>query len=111
MNLKNTLPIGLTLHLTPLDAQNNVIEGMEISDIELPAGDGSAISNNETEGKDVEVSIKCASTTALSALDKIAFSLDVASGNGDNALAGKQGIQIRDIVLQVMCDVEMGSSK
>lgn len=112
MNLKNTLPLGLTLNLVPLDAQGNVIEEIEIGSIDLPAGDGSDIGVGDTvEGKPVELSVKCSSSSDLSALDKIAFSIDVASGNGDNALSGAQGLQVSDIVLQIMCDVEMDLGK
>ena len=112
MNLKNTLPLGLTLTLVPLDAQGDVIEEIEIGSIDLPAGDGSNIGAGDTiEGKPVELSVKCSSSSDLSALDKIAFSIDVASGNGDNALGGAQGLQVSDIVLQIMCDVEMDLGK
>lgn len=107
MNLKNTLPIGLTLNLVPLDAQGNVISGIEIGSIELPAGNGADIASAATmEGTPVEFSIKCTSPAVLSTLDRISFSLDVTSGNGDNVLSGKQGLQVCDIVLQIMCDVE-----
>lgn len=108
MNLKNTLPLGLTLNLTPLDAEGNVIKGIEISSIELPAGNGSDIATSDAiDATPVEITIKCKSASDISLLDKISFSIDVASGNGNNALGGKQGLQISDIVLQVMCDVEM----
>ena len=112
MNLKNTLPVGLTLDLIPLDAQGNVIRGIEIGTIELPAGDGSSIADAASKpGTPVELSIRCASTSVLSTLDKVSFSIDVASGNGDNALSGLQGLQVCDIVLQVMCDVEIDLGK
>lgn len=112
MNLKNTLPVGLTLNLVPLDVHGNVIEDIEIGGVEIPAGDGSEIGNGESvTATPVELSIKCANASVLSELDKISFSLDVASGNGDNALSGKQGLQISDIVLQIMCDIELSTSK
>ena len=112
MNLKNTLPVGLALDLIPLDAKGNVIKGIEIGSIELPAGNGSDISSaSNLEGTPVELSIMCASPEALSALDKVSFNLKVTSGNGDNALSGKQGLQVCDIVLQVMCDVEIDLGK
>lgn len=112
MNLKNTLPVGLTLDLIPLDAKGNKINGIEIGTIELPAGDGSSIADAASKpGTPVEFSIRCASTSVLSTLDKVSFSIDVASGNGDNALSGLQGLQVCDIVLQVMCDVEIDLGK
>ena len=112
MNLKNTMPLGLKLDLIPLDADGNVIEDIEIGSIEIPAGDGREIGTGEgIEGTPVELSIRCASASAMSALDKISFRLDVASGNGDNALSGAQGLLISDIVLDIMCDVEMDLGK
>lgn len=112
MNLKSTLPLGLTLNLVPLDINGNVVEEIEIASIELPVGDGSEIGNGDTiEGVPVELSIKCASSADLSKLDKIMFQLDVASGNGEKTLSGLQGLQICDIVLQIMCDFEMELSK
>lgn len=112
MNLKNTMPLGLKLDLIPLDVDGNVIEDIEIGSIEIPAGDGREIGTGEgIEGTPVELSIRCASASAMSALDKISFRLDVASGNGDNALSGAQGLLISDIVLDIMCDVEMDLGK
>lgn len=112
MNLKNTMPLGLKLDLIPLDVDGNVIEDIEIGSIEIPAGDGREIGTGEgIEGTPVELSIRCASASAMSALDKISFRLDVASGNGDNALSGAQGLLISDIVLEIMCDVEMDLGK
>ena len=112
MDLKNTLPLGLKLNLIPLDERGNIIEDIEIGSIEIPAGDGSDIGNGESvAGTPVELSVKCANSAVLSTLDKIAFSLDVASGNGDNVLSGKQGLHISDIVLQIMCDIELGAGK
>lgn len=112
MNLKNTLPLGLTLNLIPLDAEGNVIEAIKIGSVYLPAGDGSDIAAaSDMEATPVELSVECANAADLSALDKISFSLDVASGNGDNALNGAQGLQISDITLQIMCDVETDLSK
>ena len=46
-----------------------------------------------------------------SLFNNLEFSIDVKSNNGDNALSGKQGLQIRDIVLQIMCDAEMDLGK
>ncbi len=121
MNLKNTLPIGLKLNLIPLDTNGKAIEDVEIgsiidgsvkhNSIEIPVGNGSPINSDDDEGTPVELFIKCNSTEALSKLDKIAFSIDVKSNNGDNALSGKQGLHIRDIVLQIMCDAEMDLGK
>lgn len=111
MNLKNTLPLGLKLNLIPLDAQNNPIQGIKIESIDIPAGKGQAIAEEEVEGTPVELSIECDSPDTLSALDKIAFSIEVKAGNGDNALSGKQGLQVCDIVLEVKCDAEMNLSK
>lgn len=112
MNLKNTLPIGLKLDLIPLDAQGNAIKGIKIGSIELPAGNGSDITSaTNIMGTSVELAIQCDSPSTLSKLDKVSFNLEVSSGNGDNALTGKQGLQICDIVLQIMCDVEIAASK
>lgn len=112
MNLKNTLPIGLKLDLVPLDVDGNVIEEIEIGSVELPAGDGSEIgTGSHVKGTPVELSIKCATSSDLAALDKFAFRLDVASGDNDIPLGGTQGLQISDIVLQIMCDVEMDLKK
>ena len=112
MNLKNTLPVGLKLELTPLDAQGNAIKDIKISSIEIPAGNGSDINSAiDIKGTPVELAIQCESPSALSKLDKVSFNLEVSSGNGDNALTGKQGLQICDIVLQIMCDVEIDASK
>ena len=111
MNLKNTLPLGLKLNLIPLDAQSKPIQGIKIESIEIPAGKGQAIAEEEVEGTPVELSIQCDSPNTLSALDKIAFSIEVEAGNGDHALSGKQGLQVCDIVLEVKCDAEINLGK
>ena len=108
----NTTNFAQIFKVEALDINGNVVEEIEIASIELPVGDGSEIGNGDTiEGVPVELSIKCASSADLSKLDKIMFQLDVASGNGEKALSGLQGLQICDIVLQIMCDFEMELSK
>ena len=111
MNLKNTLPLGLKLNLIPLDEQSKPIQGIKIESIEIPVGKGQAIAEEEVEGTPVELSIQCDSPNTLSALDKIAFSIEVEAGNGDHALSGKQGLQVCDIVLEVKCDAEINLGK
>lgn len=105
MNVKNTVPVGLSLGVKALDDKNNVIEDIEVDSLKLSAGNGSSILE-ATEGEKVQFAIK-SKTGDLSRLDKLAFTLDAYTDQteGGVALKGDQGIQISNIVLEVSGDI------
>lgn len=105
MNVKNTVPVGLSLGVKALDDKNNVIEDIEIDSLKLSAGNGSSILE-AAEGEKVQFAIK-SKTGDLSRLDKLAFTLDAYTDQteGGVALKGDQGIQISNIVLEVSGDI------
>lgn len=108
MNIKNTLPLGLTLNITPLDANGKKLTNLEINKVEIAAGNGEAIKGS-SEATPVEVSIKSKGKADFSALDKLAFTLEAYANQtvGGAALKPIQGIQITDIVIEACGDIEI----
>ena len=119
MDIINTIPLGLSLTVVPLDENDNVIEDIEISKLEVKAGDGKSLLKDDkatvADGLTVqsfEFVIKSASGD-ITSLDKLAFSIEAASGVavGTVGLKGEQGIKISNIVLEVSGDIEVDLGK
>ena len=113
MDIINTIPLGLTLELTPLDNDGKEIEDIEITPLVIKAGDGGAIVDadgklTEQAAQKFEFAIKSKSGD-VSALSKLAFSIKAEANStvGGAALKSDQGIKISDIVLEVSGDIEV----
>lgn len=114
MDVVNTIPLGLSLSVTPLDVNGNVIDGIEIDGLNVAAGSGSALVGADgIVGADhptqkFAFTIKSKSGD-ISSLDGLAFSLVAASDHttGTAALKGEQGIKISNIVFEVSGDIEV----
>lgn len=105
MKARNTLPIGLTLHFQPLDVDGNVLDEVQISTLELAAGDGAAISRDATP-QEVALTISSASCD----LSRWAYLRVAAEATADHTVGGvalrpEQGFLLTDIVLQVVADI------
>ena len=119
MDIINTIPLGLSLTVVPLDENDNVIDDIEISKLEVKAGDGESLLKDDkvtvAGGLTVqhfEFAIKSAKGD-ITSLDKLAFSIEAASTSaiGSVGLKGEQGIKISNIVLEVSGDVEVDLGK
>lgn len=107
MDIKNSLPLQLNLKTTPLDERGKHISGIEISDLEIPAGNGQAFCDT-IQGKKASFSIKSESDD-IPTLDMLKFDIQASSINntiGGAALRGDQGIQLSNIVLKITGDIE-----
>lgn len=113
MDVINTIPLGLSLNVTPLDLDGNVIEDIEIDGLQVAAGSGEALldeNKNVCEGlqqQKLVFEIKSKSGD-ISSLDGLAFSLKAASDHttGAAALKSEQGVKLSNIVLEVSGDIE-----
>ena len=109
MNVVNTLPLGLSLEMQPLDVDGNPIEDLTIDPIILKAGSGEDILNPDLKesAQKVEIAVKSRSGD-ISALDKIAFTVRLATDStvGAVGIKGTQGLRIFDIVLELSGDIE-----
>jgi hypothetical protein len=119
MDIINTIPLGLSLEIVPLDENGKKIEDIEIDKIEILAGEGKNLlgADNVTvaEGLTVqhfEFSIKSASGD-ISSLDRLAFTIEALSNSvtGSVGLKGEQGVKISNIVFEVSGDIEVDLSK
>lgn len=119
MDIINTIPLGLSLKVVPLDENDNVIEDIEIDQLDILAGDGKELLNKDdatmAEGLTVQhfdFAIKSAKGD-ITSLDKLAFSIEATSTSaiGSVGLKGEQGIKISNIVLEVSGDVEVDLGK
>lgn len=110
MNIRNTVPVGLTLTVEPLDAYGNIIEGVEIEDVQIAAGAGEDINGteaSENQGEKLQLVIN-SKGDVLRKLDKLNL---IVKGDADKTVGGvpftsKQGVHITDIVVEVTGDVE-----
>ena len=110
MNVRNTVPVGLTLTVEPLDAYGNIIEGVEIEDVQIAAGAGEDINGtdaSENQGEKLQLVIN-SKGDVLRKLDKLNL---IVKGDADETVGGvsftsKQGVHITDIVVEVTGDVE-----
>lgn len=113
MDVINTIPLGLSLNVTPLDLDGNVIEDIEIDGLQVAAGSGEALldeNKNVCEGlqqQKLVFEIKSKSGD-ISSLDGLAFSLKAANDHttGAAALKSEQGVKLSNIVLEVSGDIE-----
>ena len=119
MDIINTIPLGLSLTVVPLDENDNVIEDIEIDQLDILAGDGKELLNKDdatmAEGLTVQhfdFAIKSAKGD-ITSLDKLAFSIEATSTSaiGSVGLKGEQGIKISNIVLEVSGDIEVDFDK
>ena len=107
MKITNTIPLGLALNVTPLDANGDVIDDIVIKAINIKPGLGGDILVDEQEAQEVEFEIDSRSGD-LSILDKLDLSIAATSNHvtGSVGLKGSQGIKISDIVLILKGDIE-----
>ena len=118
LDIINTIPLGLSLSVVPLDIDGNVIKDIEIDGLHVDAGSGVALldeKENVCEGLQQQkfvFEIKSKSGD-ISSLDGLAFSLEAANDHtvGAAALKGEQGIKISNIVFEVSGDIEMDLGK
>lgn len=112
MNIINTIPLGLSLSVKPLDENGNLVEDLEIGDVNIMAGNGGKIISNDAtavlpEAQPIELFIR-SKTGNFSELDKLSFSIVAAADHtaGSIGLMGEQGIKISNIVFEVSGDFE-----
>jgi hypothetical protein len=118
MDIINTIPIGLSLTVIPLDVDGNVIGDIEIDELNIAAGAGEELLDENgvlcagSEPQKYVFGIKSRSGD-ISSLDGLAFSLKAATDHtvGAAALKGEQGVKISNIVLEVSGDIEMDFGK
>lgn len=113
MDIINTIPLGLSLKVVPMDINGKVIEDIEIDELLVAAGNGEALLNADGTLRDglpvqnFSFVIKSKGGD-ISSLDGLAFSLEAASDHttGSAAIKGEQGIKISNIVFEVSGDIE-----
>ncbi len=112
LNILNTIPLGLTLQVTPLDTDGNVIADLHIDDLQIKPGLGGNIVNadgtvSEQEAQTLEFEITSASGD-FSALDKLDLVITAATNHiaGSVGINANQGIKISDVVIEVKADFE-----
>ena len=114
MDIINTIPLGLSLKVVPMDINGKVIEDIEIDELLVAAGNGEALLNADGTLRDglpvqnFSFVIKSKGGD-ISSLDGLAFTLEAATDHttGSAAIKGNQGIKVSDIVFEVSGDVEM----
>ena len=118
MDIINTIPLGLSLKVLPYDVDGKIIENIEIDELQIAAGGGEAIMDEEgvlcenLTTQNFNFAIK-STDGDISTLDKLVFVVEAASDHttGAAALKGEQGIKLSNIVLEIAGDIEMEFEK
>ena len=113
MDVVNTIPLGLSLKVVPLDVNGEPIDDIEIDELKVAAGNGETllnadgVLNDNLPAQEFAFAIK-SKKGDISSLDGLAFTLVAASDHvtGSAAIKGEQGIKVSNIVLEVSGDVE-----
>lgn len=110
MDIRNTIPVGLVLTVEPLDTYGNLIEGVEIENVQIAAGNGKNINEFDSEedsGEKLQLIVRSRGDV-LRRLDKLNLLIkaDADETVGGEALAPEQGVHITNIVLEVKGDVD-----
>ena len=110
MNIRNSLPLGLTLTVEPLDVNGAILDGVEIEDIHLAAGNGeniNGVGNSENQGEEFVLKLK-SQGDVLRSLDKLNLLIKAEADEtvGGLPLTPEQGVHITDIVIEMTGDVE-----
>ena len=110
MDIRNTIPVGLVLTVEPLDTYGNLIEGVEIENVQIAAGNGKNINEFDSEedsGEKLQLIVRSRGDV-LRRLDKLNLLIkaDADETVGGEALAPEQGVHIANIVLEVKGDVD-----
>ena len=114
MDVVNTIPLGLSLKVVPLDVNGEPIDDIEIDELKVAAGNGEAlldadgVLNDNLPAQEFAFAIK-SKKGDISSLDGLAFTLVAASDHitGSAAIKGEQGIKVSNIVLEISGDVEL----
>ena len=114
MDIINTIPLGLSLKVVPMDINGKVIEDIEIDELKIAAGNGEAlldadgVLNDNLPAQEFAFAIK-SKKGDISSLDGLAFTLVAASDHitGSAAIKGEQGIKVSNIVFEISGDVEL----
>lgn len=107
LNARSTIPVGVTISLTPLDAEGHVIDDITVSTVTLPAGDGTPISRDATP-----TPVEFAFSSASCDFSSLAYLRVTAEAFADHTVGGiplrpNQGFLLTDIVLQVETDINI----
>jgi hypothetical protein len=110
MNIRNSLPLGLTLTVEPLDVNGAILDGVEIEDIHLAAGNGeniNGVGNSENQGEEFVLKLM-SQGDVLRSLDKLNLLIKAEADEtvGGLPLTPEQGVHITDIVIEMTGDVE-----
>lgn len=110
MKVLNTMPLGLSLTLQPLDVNGEPVDDITIDPVMIKAGSGGDVSQVDNAELIQDLTIAVSSKKLnLSALDKMIFTIETLTDRmlGSEGLKGEQGLKISDIVFEVAGDIEM----
>ncbi len=110
MDITNTIPLGLTLTAKALDVYGQEIEGIEVEEIQIAAGNGDPIDKeglDESQKQKFKLIVK-SKGDALRNLDQLELLVkgDANETVGGKALSPEQGVHITNIVLEISGSIE-----
>ena len=108
MDVNNTLPIGLSLELTPVNDRAAELKGIVIEPVSVKAGEGGAVATTG-DYESLKINAQSEDNDDLMQLDGLIFTITTKANEtlGGAALKPEQGIHIKNIVIELRGDIDV----
>ena len=108
MDVNNTLPIGLSLELTPVNDRAAELKGIVIDPVSVKAGEGGAVATTG-DYESLKINAQSEDNDDLMQLDGLIFTITTKANEtlGGAALKPEQGIHIKNIVIELRGDIDV----
>lgn len=108
MDVNNTLPIGLSLELTPINTRGKELKGIVIDPVSIKAGEGGSVTTSG-DFESLKINAQSEDNADLNELDGLIFTISTKANEtlGGAAIKPEQGIHVKNIVIELRGDINV----
>lgn len=108
MDVNNTLPIGLSLDLTPINTRGKELKGIVIDPVSIKAGEGGSVTTSG-DFESLKINAQSEDNADLNELDGLIFTISTKANEtlGGAAIKPEQGIHVKNIVIELRGDINV----
>lgn len=108
MDVNNTLPIGLSLELTPINTHGKELKGIVIDPVSIKAGEGGSVTTSG-DFESLKINAQSEDNADLNELDGLIFTISTKANEtlGGAAIKPEQGIHVKNIVIELRGDINV----
>lgn len=108
MDVNNTLPIGLSLELTPINTRGKELKGIVIDPVNIKAGEGGSVTTSG-DFESLKINAQSEDNADLNELDGLIFTISTKANEtlGGAAIKPEQGIHVKNIVIELRGDINV----